>query len=318
MILTDKIKIKIVSFNIERYRKLGYDIYINTEVLIDIKDLAPNSRTIVKVECDNCHIIKEIKFCDYMKVFNKKNKYYCSKCKGKSIKDGVNKKYGENVDNVFQLKKVKEKIKDTCKERYGFDHHLQNKDILQKMINTNQELYGVNFIPELNKHTNESYIEKCKKSHGDLYDYSLVNFIRVDDKVTIICKKHGTFEQKAEDHFRGMGCPKCKTSKGENFIMDYLNENNIPYMYQKKFEDCKYKTSLPFDFYFPNMNLCIEFDGIQHFMLIEGWGGEEEFKLRKKKDKIKNKFCEKNNIRLERIKYDEDILERLNYIFNIY
>ena len=317
MILTDKVKIKIVSFNKETYKKLGYDAVINTEIMVNIKDLVLNSRKIVKVECDSCHSIKEIRFCDYMKVFNKKNKYYCSKCKGKSIKDGVNKKYGSDIDNVFQLKDIKEKIKDTCREKYGVDHHLQNKDILQKMINTNQELYGVNFIPELNRHTNESYIEKCKNFHGELYDYSEIDFKNVEGKVKIICKKHGVFEQRAEDHFRGMGCPKCKTSKGENLIIDYLDINNIPYIPQKKFDECIYKTRLPFDFYFPDKNLCIEYDGIQHFMAIEGWGGEDEFILRKKKDIIKNKFCKDNSIRLELIKFDEDILERLKLIFNI-
>ena len=315
MILTDKVKIKIVSFNIDRYKKLGYDVEINSEISIDIKDLAPNSRKLVEVECDICHSIKEIKFCDYITVFNKKNKYYCSKCKGESIKAGVNKKYGVDVDNVFQLKSVKDKIKITCKEVYGVNHHLQNKDILQKQIDTNQKLYGVNFSLELRKHTQDDVINMCKKIHGNLYDYSKVVYTIVDEKIIIGCKKHGDFSQVTREHLRGSGCPKCKTSKGENMIIDYLDVNNIPYIPQKKFDGCIYKTRLPFDFYFPDKNLCIEYDGIQHFMSIEGWGGEDEFKLRKKKDKIKNEFCQENNIRLERIKYDEDILNRLNTIF---
>ena len=37
MILTDKVKIKIVSFNIDRYKKLGYDVEINSEISIDIR-----------------------------------------------------------------------------------------------------------------------------------------------------------------------------------------------------------------------------------------------------------------------------------------
>ena len=211
---------------------------------------------------------------------------------------------------------MKDKTKATCNELYGFDHHLQNKDILQKQIDTNQERYGVNFIPELKKHTQEIFLDMCKKIHGELYDYSDVFYVNVMEKVKIICKKHGIFEQRCYSHLEGEGCPKCKISKGENFIMEYLNENNIPYMCQKKFDDCKYKTALPFDFYFQDRNLCLEYDGIQHFMSIENWGGEDEFKLRKKKDKIKNDFCKKNNIRLERIKYDEDIEERLKNIFN--
>lgn len=314
MILTKNVKVKIVSKNIEIYRKLGYNIN-NKEIIVDIKDLPLNSRKIIDVECDNCKNIKKIQFNDYMKVYNKKNKYYCCNCKGESIKKGVNDKYG--VDNVFQLKIVKDKTKITCKKIYGFDHHLKNKDILQKQMNTNKELYGVNFIPELKKHTQEIFIDMCKKVHGELYDYSKICYNNVMQKVKIICKKHGEFEQRCYSHLEGEGCPKCKISKGENFIMEFLSNNDIAYILQKKFDNCVYKTSLPFDFYFPDRKMCIEYDGIQHFMVIEKWGGENEFKLRKKKDIIKNNFCKEQDIRLERIRYDENILERLKLIFNI-
>lgn len=317
MIHTKEVKVRVVPKNLETYKGLGYDVEINKEIIVNIKDLTPNSRKIVMAECDNCHIKKEIKFCDYVVVFNKKNKYYCSKCKGESIKDGVNKKYGSDIDNVFQLKSVKDKTKVTCNKLYGFDHHLQNKDILQKQIDTNQERYGVDFSLVLRKHTQEKVISMFKEIHDDLYDYSKVVYTIVDEKIIIGCKKHGDFSQLTREHLRGSGCPRCKISKGENFIMEYLNENNIPYMCQKKFDGCKYKTALPFDFYFHDRNLCLEFDGIQHFMSIEGWGGEDEFKLRKKKDKIKNDFCKKNDIKLERIRYDENIEERLKIIFNI-
>lgn len=314
MILTRKIKVKVVSKNIETYKKLGYDVEINKEIVVNVKDLPLNSRKIVNVRCDNCKITKKVRFCDYMSVYNKKNKYFCSDCKGESIKVGVNKKYG--VNNVFQLESTKIKTKKTCNELYGFDHHLQNKDILQKQIDTNQKLYGVDFIPELKRHTQEIFLDMCKKVHGDLYDYSKSIYVRIIDPIIVNCKKHGDFTQQADSHLKGMGCPKCKTSKGENLIIDFLNENNISYMYQKKFEGCIYKTKLPFDFYFPDKNLCIEYDGIQHFMIIEAWGGRDEFELRKKKDKIKNKFCKENNIRLERIKYDEDTIEKLKSILN--
>ena len=58
-----------------------------------------------------------------------------------------------------------------------------------------------------------------------------------------------------------------------------------------------------FDFYLPNFNLCIEYDGLQHFKSVKYWGGIEGFKKLKKHDKIKNKFCKSNNIKLLRIKY---------------
>lgn len=57
--------------------------------------------------------------------------------------------------------------------------------------------------------TTQQFIEKAKKVHGDRYDYSLVKYISSHDKVKIICKIHGVFEQEPNNHLRGCGCPLC-------------------------------------------------------------------------------------------------------------
>ena len=66
----------------------------------------------------------------------------------------------------------------------------------------------------------------------------------------------------------------------------------------------------------PNLNICIEFDGEQHFRSHYIWG-EESFKLTQIRDKIKNEYCKENNIKLIRIKYNENIYEKLNLIYTI-
>jgi len=48
---------------------------------------------------------------------------------------------------------------------------------------------------------------------------------------------------------------------------------DIEYIKQKRFEKCRNKLPLPFDFYLPNENICIEYDGIQHFKPIDYFGG---------------------------------------------
>ena len=53
------------------------------------------------------------------------------------------------------------------------------------------------------------YIIKARKVHGDTYDYSLVDYKKAHNKVKIICKKHGQFEQLAGNHLDGKGCLKC-------------------------------------------------------------------------------------------------------------
>lgn len=157
----------------------------------------------------------------------------------------------------------------------------------------------------------EEFISRSKKVHNDIYDYSLVKMNSLADKVSIICRVHGLFLQKADDHSRGVGCPRCKSSKGERMIRDFLNKNQISYEEQKKFQDCKRLKSLPFDFYLPQLNIIIEFQGAQHFEPITRnrlWGSEkpiELFKKIKESDEIKKEYCLKNNIKLIEITYLE-------------
>ena len=60
----------------------------------------------------------------------------------------------------------------------------------------------------LNKNT-DYVIKEFKQIHGNRYDYSLVDYVRNDKKVKIICKKHGLFEQPPVSHLSGHGCFKC-------------------------------------------------------------------------------------------------------------
>ncbi len=154
--------------------------------------------------------------------------------------------------------------------------------------------------------TTESFIENSEKVHGDKYNYSNVNYVNAHTPVEIICKKHGSFRQKPNNHLNGAGCPRCSESKGENLVNEILSSYNISYVRQYKFSDCtnnvigKYCRKLPFDFYVSKYNTVIEFDGQQHFIPVFG---EDEFKRLKKTDKLKNQYCKKNGIKLIRIPY---------------
>lgn len=110
----------------------------------------------------------------------------------------------------------------------------------------------------------------------------------------------------------GHGCPKCCESKGEKKVGQWLNDHKIQYISQKKFDDCKDKYSLPFDFYLPEFNCCVEYDGKQHFEAIEWFGGQKSLEYTQKHDAIKNKYCKDNNIKLLRIPYFKNIEEELN------
>jgi ribosomal protein S18 len=82
-------------------------------------------------------------------------------------------------------------------------------------------------------------------------------------------------------------CPRCQASRGERIIESFLQKNDIKYNPEKRFHDCKDKNSLPFDFYLYQLNICIEFDGQQHYEPIKFFGGNDNFIKQQEKDKIK-------------------------------
>ena len=164
--------------------------------------------------------------------------------------------------------------------------------------------------------TTEEFIDKSIHIHNDKYDYSLVKYINNKTKVKIICIEHGIFEQKPSHHLLGSGCPTCNESKGEKEISKILKNYNINYIREKRFVDCRNKLPLPFDFYLPEYNLCIEFDGQQHFEYIKYWKNDSnKLKIRKFNDDIKTTYCKNNNIKLLRIRYDEIIEEKLKILY---
>ncbi len=153
---------------------------------------------------------------------------------------------------------------------------------------------------------------KAKKVHGDKYEYSKTIYKGNKSKVIIICKKHGVFEQRPDDHLAGKGCPNCKEYKGEKKIKEFLIRNNIEFETQKKFPECKNKSLLSYDFFLPKQNLLIEFNGIQHYRAVSLFGGEAALKKQKENDKIKEVFAKRNKIKLLTITYrKENSIEKI-------
>ena len=112
-------------------------------------------------------------------------------------------------------------------------------------------------------------------------------------------------------------CNECRVKQSyiAKKVQDYLDFKKITYIKEKTFEDCKNKNKLPFDFYLPQYNGCIEVDGIGHYRPVAFGGNKEEaqniYNQRMKNDSIKNKYCKDNNIPLLRIPFWE--IEKGNY-----
>lgn len=75
--------------------------------------------------------------------------------------------------------------------------------------------------------TTEEFITKAENIHGKKYDYSLVNYIGNENKVTITCPKHGEFLQRPNDHLsKKAGCPACGGVKRLN-TYEFIDRANL-------------------------------------------------------------------------------------------
>ena len=211
-------------------------------------------------------------------------------------------KYNNKYDySLVEYKRIDEKVKIICDLHGTFEQkpclHLKK---------------GCPICEGNMKLTTEQVKIIFNEIHDNKFDYSLVEYKGDKIKIKIICPYHGEFEQTPSYHKIGNGCPKCSESKGEKEISKYLKYHNVFYISQKKFLNCKDIKTLVFDFYLPNINTCIEYDGRQHFISNEFFGGISRLKNQQKKDKIKNEYCLNNNIHLIRINYKDNIIEKLS------
>ena len=156
----------------------------------------------------------------------------------------------------------------------------------------------------------EERLENLKMIHNNKYTYS---DLKVDKGfINIECPEHGTFRQYLYFHEYGHGCTECNSSsRGEDKIKSILDNLNLEYYRNHIFNECKNKKGLRFDFYLPNLNSCIEYDGEHHFKENKYFGiGNLEYV--RKNDDIKNKYCRENNIKLIRIPYyDYDKIDEI-------
>ena len=164
---------------------------------------------------------------------------------------------------------------------------------------------------EKQKKSVEDFINDSIKVHGDKYDYSEVKYSGGKVFVEIICKKHGAFHQSPNNHQRGNGCPFCKSSKGENQIRLILDNLEVRYFTQHTFDGLVDKRKLKCDFYLPDSNMVIEFNGKQHYEEVKTWGGKEALNEVQRRDELKRVFLKSVNIKLLEIPYTENDLENL-------
>lgn len=258
-----------------------------------------NSRTKIKIICPKHGEFEQ-------KSNNHLNGGGCQKCYYESkVSDTtafVNKAkqiHGDKYDySITEYIESKGKVKIICPKHGEFEQkasgHLSGKGCFScfndnKLSNTTE------------------FINKSILVHGNKYEYNNIVYVNDKTKIMITCPIHGDFKQKPSNHLMGQGCPICKESKGEREIRTYLENQKIKYIPQHKFPDCKHIKPLPFDFYLPDYNTCVEYHGEQHYKPIKYFGGINRFIKQQKLDSIKENYCNDNGIKLIIIKYDEPI-----------
>ena len=217
---------------------------------------------------------------------------------------------------------AKKNVKIICPKHGPFlkspHHHLQGQGCPK--CSAEQEL-------KRKTKTIDQFIKEARKVHANKYDYSDVDYKAGSIPVAIICREHGMFWQRPDEHLRGKGCPACSESKLEKEVRKMLEESCINFETEKTFSwliNNETNAHLFLDFYLADKNLAIECQGEQHFKPVDFFGGKETLKKQKKLDKLKNTLCKKNGIKViyfsskefEKIGIITDIKELLKQIEN--
>lgn len=171
--------------------------------------------------------------------------------------------------------------------------------------------------------TQEEFIQRAKKIHGNQYDYGKSEYKHNQQPVTITCGKHGDFSQLPFHHlYYEAGCPTCSASHGERKIREWLLEEGMSFKQEFKFADCRNIQPLPFDFaVFTNDGLVlIEYQGKHHYEPVSFGGTTKAVDIHedtKKHDEIKRRYCQEQGYRLIEIRYDcNDVAKLLDETFS--
>lgn len=303
------------------FTKLNDLFYVNAE------DLKPSSNKIIKVICDYCGKNFEKKFYALHKSRTCGIKDCCSDCRGKkkserSLKERANEQFSK-IEKICKEKGYKlittidEYVDVFMKIVYICPKHgIQKTELRILSMGCGCPECGKERISSSRKLSTDevvNIIELNSKNKllnpSDYIEYGVPNLI-----IKCECGNEYKTSLSSYIHWNVTRCPSCsqKESKSETHIKNFLNLHKINFKQENSFKDCKDINALPFDFYLPELNVCIEFNGRQHYEPVEHFGGYERFVVQQKHDKIKSEYCAKNNIKLVCIPYwDEDKIEEI-------
>jgi len=278
-----------------------------------------NCKTKMKYLCTNCN--KEY----YMNLDNMINDRGCPTCSitkitDKRIIEKVNElgyellNFNRNDNGISILLELK------CKEGHVFTVNwdtIRNKEEYICMVCRGFRDSKEGKSQEMYKREIEEYCAKENLPYEFIKAYKRHYANSKSTWLILNCKEHGKFEVNKVDFMTRwkQRCPICtgNASKGEIRISEILNNYNIDFIREHSFEDCRNIMPLPFDFYLPENEIFIEFNGNEHYESIKFFGGDEKFKQRQINDNIKREYCkDKKLIEIPYWEFDniEEILKK--------
>lgn len=237
----------------------------------------------------------------------------CPNCSNNRTGNSNRKTLEEFTEEVFSLWKNEYSI---------LGKYVNSKTKIPVLHNVCKNISNLTPSDFLNGHGCPICAGNKKKTHTE---FLLDVFNIVGDEYSVIGEYRGTHSKISMKHNvcgnawkveansflnNGRRCPNCSLlqSRGEIAISKFLESKGIPYESEYSFAECKNILPLPFDFYLPTYNYCIEYDGEFHYeinRMIDESKRHVFLENQRKRDKIKNKYCKNNEIRLIRIPYWE-------------
>lgn len=222
MIRAVKIKIKISYNNINHFKKNFGNIKIGDGLIIEPNQLPPGSHKMVDCVCDICGLEKKLPYRDYLKSSNNGGYFSCNKCKKEKIKNTLKNRYG--YDNYYN----KEKYKQTCLKKFGVENAFQDKNVKQKIKNTCSQKYGAEHISQTDFQKNKTK-ETCLKKYG--FEHHLKNNDILEKQHKTNIDRYGVKCVSQNKDVMKKIVEKSKTTREKTFLkkQEYLNIKKIDY-----------------------------------------------------------------------------------------
>ena len=326
-----KIKIAWTGNNRKYYEEKGYSFTKYRDCfMVDAEDLPSSSTKKVYAKCDVCGEGHEIVYNKYIINVSNNNKYVCHKCANKMIhykslskrRDDYIKRLVDvcNKNNYTLLSSKEEIMNNTSVIRYNCpiqgEHSMRLANLLsgKRCPKCAEDLARKRYQLSLDEVSKR--VSDCGGEILNIEEYTS----RTNYNLKFRCSECGNIFKSSLQRYTQHGGQVCKNcsndeSLGEKKIRYFLEDRGIKFEKEKWFSDCRDIKPLPFDFYLPDLNTIIEFDGRQHF--VKNTYFKHSVEKIKFHDDIKNAYCKDRNIDLIRIPYTQinHIDEILNNLF---